>query len=105
MALAIDRCKSSKSARDRTSRNFAFELLLLELEGFERFIVNFIKRRDAVIPLEQCGGVTDSLDRVAIHLPNRVQNRVIVGVEDVFSNLEWPAMWICPTRWCGMLLR
>ena len=83
MALAIDRCKSSKSALDRTSRNFALELLLLELEGFERFIVNFIKRRDSVIPLKQCGGGTDSLDRVAIHLPNRVQNRVIVGVEDV----------------------
>ena len=59
MALAIDRCKSSRSALDRTSRNFALEVLLLELEGFARFMVNLVKGGDPVIPFEQGGGMTD----------------------------------------------
>lgn len=84
MAPAIDRCKSSKSALDRTSRNFAFEMLLLEVEGFARFIVNLVKGGNAVIPFEQGGGVTDPLESVAIHLPDRIENGMIVGVENVF---------------------
>src|SRR5262245_21016434 len=84
MALAIDRCKSSKSALDRTSRNFAFELLFLELESFERFMVDFVKGGDAVVPLEQSGRVADLTYRVPVHLPDRIQDGMIMGIENVF---------------------
>src|SRR5258705_7016595 len=87
IAPAIARCRSSRSARERTLRNTGCELPLLELEGFERFMVDFIEGGDAVIPFEQRGCVADPSYRVAIHLPNRIQHGMVVCVEDVLFEL------------------
>jgi hypothetical protein len=58
-----------------------------EVFGFKRFIVDFVKGGNAVIPFEQRSGVAAEFDRVGIHRPNRIEYRMIMGVQDVFLEL------------------
>ena len=60
----------------------------MELIGLERFVVDFVEGRDAVVPFEQRGGAADALDGVRVHLPHRVEHRMIVRVEDVALELR-----------------
>src|SRR5271157_4050320 len=46
--------------------------------------MHFFERGDPVIPFQQRGGWPDAADGTRVKLPNRVDYRVIVGVEDVF---------------------
>ena len=62
-------------------------MLLLKLDGFERFIVDFIKGRDAIVPFEQGSRVADAFHRVTVHLPNGIQDGVVVCVENVLLKL------------------
>src|ERR1700722_4310585 len=56
-----------------------------ELVGLERFVVDFLEGGDAVVPLEQRGGVADALDGAIIEFPHRIDDRMIVRIEDVFA--------------------
>ncbi len=64
------------------------ELFVAEFIGFERFIVNLVEGRDAVVPFEQRGGGANEFDGVGIHLPYRVENGMIVRIEKVLFELR-----------------
>src|SRR5579863_135289 len=52
--------------------------------GFECFMVNLLKRGDAVIPFQECGRPTRALDGAGVEFPDRVNHGMIMGVENVF---------------------
>src|SRR5882724_7513348 len=56
-----------------------------ELVGFHGFVVDFLEGGDAVVPLEQRGGMADALNSALIELPDRIDHRMIVRVENVFA--------------------
>src|SRR5438128_1299938 len=74
IAPPIARCRFSKSRRDE---------ILDELIGFEGFIVDFVEGRDMRVPFEQGGGRADESDGVRVEFPDRVDDRVIVRIEDI----------------------
>src|ERR1700677_3020302 len=88
IAPAMSRWKSRNAARDLISGCGGGGVVFEELRGFESFMVDFVKRRNAVIPFEQRGGVAAELDGVGVHFPHRIEHRVVVGVEDVFLELR-----------------
>ena len=49
--------------------------------------MNFLKGGNVVVPLQQRGGGTGALDGARIELPDRIEDRVVVGVEDVLLEL------------------
>ena len=51
----------------------------------QSFIVHFVERRDAVVPLEQRRGVAHPFDGARVELPDRVNDGMIVGIEDVLA--------------------
>ena len=61
-----------------------------EFIGLQCLIVDFVERRDAVVPFEQRGGVAGALDRSFIKLPHGIDHRVVVRIEDVFAVLGMP---------------
>ena len=62
--------------------------MVSEFIGFERFIMNFLERRNPIVPFQQSRGVAHLFDSMRVHLPNRVEHRMIVGVEGVFFKLR-----------------
>ena len=44
--------------------------------------MDFIERGNPVVPLEKRGGVTRQLNGAVIKFPYRVQDRMVVGIED-----------------------
>ena len=58
-----------------------------EFFGFKRFMMNFVKGGNAVIPFQQCGSVAAEFDGVGVHFPNRIEYRMIVRIQDVFLEL------------------
>ena len=55
---------------------------------FERFVVDFIKSRNAVVPFEQGRGAANEFHGVRVQLPNRIEHRMIVRIENVFLELR-----------------
>src|SRR5258708_37866525 len=58
------------------------ELLVAEFVGFERFIMDFVERWDPVVPFEQRGGGANEFDGLGVHLPYKVENGMIVRVQE-----------------------
>ena len=87
-APVITRCNCRSLARESILSGGRSELLVSEFVGFERFIVNFVEGRNAVIPFQQGRGATHLLDCVRVHLPDRVEHWMIVGIEQVFFELR-----------------
>src|SRR5260370_35591661 len=87
-AAAITRCSSRSCARVLIWRGGRGGLFVAEFVGFERFIVNLVKRWDAVIPFEQRGGAANEVDGVGVHLPYGARNRMIAGVEKVLFEIR-----------------
>src|SRR5277367_4663223 len=85
IAFAMAACSSPSCRTDENLGGCGFLLELAdELVGFERFMVNLVERRNAIVPLQQRGGVADQFDGAGIEFPDGVQHRMIVGVENVF---------------------
>src|ERR1700684_3845459 len=83
-ARAMVRCRASnfmRGASYRSREDAGGE----EFVGFERLVVDFFEGGDAVVPLEQRGGVTGALDGAILKLPDWIDYRMVVGVEDVFT--------------------
>src|SRR5215472_10321766 len=87
-AAAITRCSSRSSAGQLILRGARGELLVTEFVGFEGFMMDFVKRWDPVVPLQQRGGVADQLEGMGVHLPYGVEHRMIVRVEKVLFELR-----------------
>ena len=51
--------------------------------GFLGFGMDFIEAGDVVVPLEQRGGGSATLDGARVELPDGIDDRMVVGVEDV----------------------
>jgi len=51
-------------------------------------MMNFVTGWDPIVPFQQRGGVADQLEGVGIHLPHRVEHRMIVRVEKVLFELR-----------------
>ena len=47
--------------------------------------MNFVERRDAVVPLEQRGGVANAFDGARVKFPDRVNHGMIVRIENVLA--------------------
>src|ERR1700735_3905515 len=45
--------------------------------------MHLFKRGDLIIPLKQCGGWTATLNGALVELPDGIEDRVIVRIEDV----------------------
>src|SRR5579862_7614215 len=84
IAPAMSACNSPSCRADATlsGRGVALERLD-ELVGFERLIMNLIKRRNAVVPFKQCRGVADQFCGAGVQLPHRVEDGMVVRVENV----------------------
>src|SRR5579859_6974058 len=84
IAPAIKACNSrSWRAEPTLGRRRVMLDRVDELVGFERLIMDLIKRRDTVIPLEQCRGFPDQFGGAGIQLPHGIENGMIVRVENV----------------------
>src|SRR5260221_9497059 len=55
-----------------------------EAIGLQGFSVDFLKRGDAVVPLEECRSVAGALDGALIEFPHGIEHRMVMGIEDVF---------------------
>jgi hypothetical protein len=49
--------------------------------------MDFLKRWDSIVPFQQRGGIADQLEGMGVHLPYRVEHRMIVRVEKVLFEL------------------
>src|SRR6266700_1287928 len=90
-AEAMSVCSSFNCERERTGivlSGRSFELLFDKLVGFERFIMDFFECGDAIIPFQKRCGFAHELDRVAVHLPDQIENRIVVGIENIFLKLR-----------------
>ena len=83
-----DRFRRSQTAATRRLRP---PLGCCGLESFfdkpirlQRLLVDFVEARDAIVPFEESGGFAYQADGVRIHLPNWIEHRMIVSIEDVF---------------------
>ena len=47
--------------------------------------MDFFKTGDAVIPFEQRGGVAGALNGALVQFPDRIDDRMIVSVENIFA--------------------
>ena len=64
--------------------------MLDEFFSFERFIMDLVERWDPVVPFQERGGFADEFAGVGIHLPDRIDYGMIVGIENVFLELGMP---------------
>src|SRR5579862_16995 len=80
--LAISRCNSwNCSTVWRLGRcGFLFDGFKVTI-GFEGFVVDFVKRWNARVPLEQRGGLARAGDRVRIQLPHRINHRMVMRIQ------------------------
>src|SRR5437588_3400753 len=67
---------SSYSAGQNTFREEAI--------GFQSFVVNFAESGNAVVPFEKGSGVANALNGAIVQFPNRVDDRMIVSIENIF---------------------
>src|SRR5580658_6853692 len=51
--------------------------------GFQGFRVDFVEAGNVVVPLEQRGGGAAAIDGARVEIPDRIDHRVVVRVEDV----------------------
>ena len=56
--------------------------------GLERFSVHLVERRNVVVPFEKRGGGSNPPDGARVHVPDWIENWVIVRVECVFFKLR-----------------
>src|ERR1700754_5120063 len=89
--FAMRRWNFFRSSRERMGLcgDFVFNLVK-EGIGFEGFMVDFIEGGDAIVPFQEGGGVPAETDGVIVHLPDRIENGMIVGIEDVFFEFGMP---------------
>ena len=85
--LAITRCNSRNCRTEFILRGALGELGVTEFVGFERFIMHLIKRRDSIVPFQQCSSRPYQLDRMSVHLPYRIEYRMIMGIENILFEL------------------
>src|ERR1044071_3422229 len=88
-AVAIRFCSAFSSAREPTSSRGVFNILD-ELIGLERFMMDFFKTWNAVVPFKQCGGATNEFHRVGVEFPDGIKHRMIVGIENILLELRMP---------------
>src|SRR5436190_2159767 len=88
-ALAISFCSVFSSARERTSSRGIFKLFD-ELIGLERFMVDFVKTWNAIVPFEQGGGAPYQLHGPGVKLPHGIEYWMIMGIENVLLELRMP---------------
>ena len=50
--------------------------------------MDFFECGDAIIPFQKRCGFAHELDRVAVHLPDQIKNRMVVGIENIFLKLR-----------------
>ena len=50
--------------------------------------MHFVEGRDAVVPFQQRGGVADAFDGARVKFPDRIDHRMIVGIENVFFDIS-----------------
>src|ERR1700741_1516573 len=86
-AVAITVWSVFSSLRERTLSRGVFKFVN-KAAGLEGFGMDFVEGRNAIVPFEKRGGSADKADGVGIHLPNRVENRMIVGIKNVFFELR-----------------
>src|SRR5882757_6429881 len=55
--------------------------------GLQGLVVDLVERGNLVVPLEQRGGDATELRGVGVELPDRVEHRVVVRIEDVLLEL------------------
>ena len=78
---AMRRC-NSRSVITPASHG-SVEVLL----GLERLGVNFVEGRNPVVPLEQSRRRADPANRVLVQLPDRIDHRMVVRVENIFLEI------------------
>ena len=59
----------------------------MNCSAFARLGVNFVERRNAVVPFEQRGRRANAPDRVLVQFPHRIDHRMIVRIENIFLEL------------------
>ena len=47
--------------------------------------MDFVEGGNAIVPFEQRGGVADAPDGVIVELPDGIDHRVIVSVQNIFA--------------------
>src|SRR5438477_12554810 len=88
-ARAMVRCRLSKLIRklpscERASYCAGQYALGEEAIGLQSFVMNFAEGGNTVIPFEQSGGVADALHGAIIQFPDRIDDRMIVSIENIF---------------------
>ncbi len=59
-----------------------------KLIRFQRLVMDLVEARDAIVPFEQGRRLADPFDGVGVKLPDRIEHRMIVGIENVFLELR-----------------
>jgi len=52
--------------------------------------VHFFERRNAIVPFQQRGGAADQFHGVRVELPDRIEHRMIVRIENILLELRMP---------------
>ena len=47
--------------------------------------MHFVEGRDTVIPFKKRGGVADAFDGAGVKLPDRIDDGVVVGIQNIFA--------------------
>ncbi len=58
-----------------------------ELLGFQRFGVHSLEGRYAIVPFEERGSWSEARNGMFVQLPDRINHRVIVGIQNIFFEL------------------
>src|SRR5690242_2702695 len=87
-AVAITFCSRFNCEREPASSG-VFELVD-EPRGLERFMVDFIESRNAIVPFQKCGGASHQFHGAGIQLPDWIEYGMIVCVQNVFLKLGMP---------------
>src|SRR6202030_3343293 len=81
--LAMVRCRASRFIAGfsyRTGQNAFCQ----EAIRFQGFVVNLAEGGNAVVPFKKRGRVPDALNGAVVKLPDRIDDRMIMGIENVF---------------------
>src|ERR1700758_1809531 len=87
-ALAMVRCRVSRFIRNSSTGQGSYgagqNALSKEAIRFEGFVVNFAEGGNAVVPFEKSCCVAYALNSAVVELPDRIDHRMIVGIENIF---------------------
>src|SRR5882762_9454052 len=74
----------------RASYRAGQDALREETIRLQGLVMDFAKSGNAVVPFQQGGGVANSLHRAVVQFPDRIDHRMIVGIENIFFVFGMP---------------